>query len=238
MSTKGTSAEFLRPLCRPSFLDHYWVRKSILAAILGSRGRITGDVLDIGCGRMPYRALLTGPEFGVRRYIGLDLEKNRYGTPDLTWDGQRIPLEDASVDSVLLTEVLEHCHDPAAVLREAARVMRPGAAMVFTVPFLWPLHDLPDDYYRYTPSMLERLLQHSGFESVEIHALGGWDASLAQMIGLWVRRRSMPRGVRWALSLMAWPLVAALTRHDRAPVLREGSPMITGLSGFAIRAAP
>jgi len=74
-------------------------------------------------------------------------------------------------------------------MKEIWRVLKPGGILFFTVPFLWNLHEIPYDEYRYTPFALKRHLTQSGFNEIEIKAMGGWDAALAQMLGLWVRRR-------------------------------------------------
>ena len=120
-------------------------------------------------------------------------------------------------------------------MRESLRVLKPGGLLFFTVPFLWPLHDVPHDEYRYTPFALERHLRNSGFVQIKLKALGGWDASLAQMIGLWVVRRPMSSRKRSILSRLALPIVRYLARHDRLPQEFDESLMITGLSGTAIK---
>ena len=90
----------------------------------------------------------------VEKYIGLDLKDNIYQKPDVEWDGRTIPLADNSIDCALAMEVLEHCPEPEVVLREALRVLKPGSSLFLTVPFVWPLHDVPHDEYRYTPFAL------------------------------------------------------------------------------------
>jgi SAM-dependent methyltransferase len=141
------------------------------------------------------------------------------------------------VDGVLATEVLEHCADPEQVIREARRVLKPGGLFFFTVPFLWPLHDVPDDEYRYTPFSLERHLRQGGFTDIRLQALGGWDASLAQMIALWVRGRPMAQWKHEMLSAVARPFIRFLLRRDRPPASFDRYEMITGLSGTARRPA-
>ncbi len=62
-----------------------------------------------------------------------------------------IPLEDGSFDTVLMTEVLEHLEEPARGLAEAGRLLRPGGKLILTTPFMWPLHEEPRDFFRYSP---------------------------------------------------------------------------------------
>ena len=142
----------------------------------------------------------------------------------------RIPLADASIDSALCTEVLEHCPDPAAVLAEVHRILKPGGSLVLTLPFLWPLHEVPHDWCRYTPFALKSFLESTGFQVCELRPLGGYDRSLAQMLGLWVRRRPMNRWLRAGLTLLLYPISTALclSREPDAEPFGEGQ-MITGL---------
>lgn len=172
-------------------------------------------------------------------YAGVDLPGTVYGSPDVAWDGSRLPVADGAIGTVLLTEVLEHTPDPAAVLREVARVLQPDGLLFLTVPFLWPLHEVPRDEARPSPFALQRMLRSAGFDEVRISALGGWDAAAAQMIGLWVRRRwvgsARNRAVRWLLS---WPAVAAvglLAKLDRSPSRFDEGTMITGLAATAVK---
>lgn len=224
------------PNLKPFSLDVFHVRAAIDGALRKVLPDLQGTLLDVGCGQKVYKDLVLCPPSRVSRYIGLDLADNpvHKNQPDITWQEGTIPLDDASVDCAICTEVLEHCPDPEAVLLEICRVLKPGGLLFFTVPFLWPLHEVPYDQCRYTPFALERHLVNSGFEKGDIRAMGGWDASLAQMLGLWVRRRPMQRWLRMGLSLLAWPWIWALLKLDgrRSAVFRE-SAMITGLSGTA-----
>jgi SAM-dependent methyltransferase len=227
--------EFLEPRCSPSTLDIYTNRLEIVQALREQLPHFTGTVLDMGCGYMPYKPLLLAPPSRAEKYIGLDLQDNLYQKPDLEWDGRTIPLAEASIDCVMATEVFEHCPDVEAVLREVFRVLKPGGLLFLTVPFLWPLHNVPYDEYRYTPFALERHLRNAAFTEVHLKALGGWDASLAQMLGLWVRRRPFAPWKRALLSGIAWPIVRLLTRRDDPPRNLRDSCMITGLAGTATK---
>jgi SAM-dependent methyltransferase len=230
---------YLAPPCRPSTLDSFGNRRLLLRALKGSLANFRGRLLDVGCGHQPYRSLLLSPPSHATDYIGLDLPDNLYQPPDLVWDGQQIPLPNASVDSVLLTEVLEHCPDPEAVLREIARVLKPGGFMFLTVPFIWPIHTVPYDEFRYTPFALRRLLEGTGFQNPVIEATGGRHAVLALMLGLWVRRRPLTSRVhvvtRDVLSILLWPVIWLLLKMDERPPEFEESTMIVGLSAQAFK---
>jgi SAM-dependent methyltransferase len=229
--------EFLNPTYSLDTLDIFGIRRAIVDSVRLQLGKLNGTLLDVGCGYMPYKPLLLAPPSEVQRYIGLDLPQNDYQKPDLEWDGRTVPLAAHSIDCCLATEVFEHCQEPEQVMGEILRVLKPGGTLVFTVPFLWPLHCVPHDEYRFTPFALHRHLQNAGFGQIEIKALGGWDASLAQMLGLWVRRRPLSPRKRYILSRIASPVIRSLIARDQPPTVFAESSMIMGISGTAIKPA-
>ena len=235
--TLGSSALYLQPPCRPSTLDSFGNRRLILAALTAALPGFSGTVLDVGCGHKPYKPLLLSPPSRATRYIGLDLPDNCYSQPDIEWDGHTIPLADASVDSCLFTEVLEHCPDGAAVLGEVWRVLKPGGYLFLTVPFIWPIHTVPHDEYRYTPFSLKRLLHGAGFLITDMKATGGRNAVLSIMLGLWVRRRPLTSRVHLVtkplLSFLLWPIIWWLLHKDVPPSEFSESALIVGLSAAA-----
>ncbi|RQW88761.1 MAG: class I SAM-dependent methyltransferase [Geobacter sp.] len=222
-------------------MDTYWIRKNILKGLQEFLVNCSGVLLDVGCGEMPYKPLIIN-QGGISRYLGLDIENPAYQAkqkPDIYWDGSQIPLPDDSVDCAIATELFEHLPDPAATLQEIRRVIKPGGRIFFTVPFLWPLHDMPQDEYRYTPFSLQRILLQAGYCNMEITAHGGWDASLAQMIGLWVTRRPMDNSTREEYMKSLYPFYQQLlaSADSSSPLTFEKmsseSTMITGLYGTA-----
>lgn len=238
--------QFLAPRCTLAMLDRYVVRQGILTALHAVLPQLSGTLLDVGSGQQPYKPLLLSPPSQVHTYLALDLRNHlAYQKPDLEWDGTHIPLHENSVESALATEVFEHCPHPEVVMREICRTLKPGGILFFTVPFLWPLHDVPYDEYRYTPFALERHLRNAGFANIELKATGGWDRSMAQMIGLWARRR-WPRGgsisarlqrrvVKPLVERMVQPLVCTLPKIDTVPHDFCANLMMPGLSGIAFK---
>jgi glycosyltransferase involved in cell wall biosynthesis/lipopolysaccharide biosynthesis protein/SAM-dependent methyltransferase len=235
---------FPNPLLTRDNMDRYLVRSGILRALKGFLPHCKGTLLDIGCGEMPYKSIMLESNSRIKKYVGLDIENLKYQQsikPDLYWEGRQIPLADSSVDCAMATELFEHLPDVEAVLKEVRRVLKPGGSLFFTVPFLWPLHDMPQDEYRYTPFSLQRHLQNAGFANIQLNALGGWDASLAQMIGLWVIRRPMSDERRNEFIELLFPFYKELVESEmknepvRYDEMLQQSLMITGLTGTAVK---
>ena len=133
----------------------------------------SGRLLEIGCGNKT-KELLVG-EF-VREYVGLDHPGTIHDRTraDVLASAYETTLPDASFDCVLSTSVLEHLEEPAAALREALRVLKPGGVALYTAPLFWHLHEAPRDFYRYTRYGLEHLFTSAGFEVLEIAPLSSF----------------------------------------------------------------
>ncbi len=153
----GIGGVFLNPA--------YLIRRTLAESIRISAETVRGSVLDFGCGSKPYESL-----FRVDEYIGLDIEVSGHPpggkSPDIYYDGKHIPLEDASVDHVFSAEVFEHVFNAPELFREIHRVLKPGGTLIMTCPFVWPLHEEPYDFARYTPYALTYFLTDSGYASV------------------------------------------------------------------------
>jgi ubiquinone/menaquinone biosynthesis C-methylase UbiE len=106
---------------------------------LGARGR----VLDIGCGP-GHIPLLLCDALPEARVVGVDLashmlrhaEAKRARSPHAgrlafqRCDAKGLPFADASFDAVCSNTILHHIPDPRPFLREAARVLEPGGALL------------------------------------------------------------------------------------------------------------
>ncbi|MEN3977219.1 class I SAM-dependent methyltransferase [Emcibacter sp. SYSU 3D8] len=120
-------------------------------------------LLDIGCGSMPYRVLF---QDRVSEYVGCDQYPRNATVVGCPADDLSFP--DESFDSVVCFQVLEHVPEPWRVLDEASRVLKARGLAIVTVPFLFPYHSSPGDYYRYTHEGIQAMSARSGFDIVEV----------------------------------------------------------------------
>ena len=134
----------------------------------------SGSILEIGGGPQPYRHLIKKD----CSYQGIDWEKSeecfKYKkAPDtIYYRGDIFPLSDNSFDNLFHTEVLEHIFDLNIFLKECFRVLKSNGAMFFTVPFAAKYHYIPNDYWRFTPASLKKLLEKAGFCDIIVNSRG------------------------------------------------------------------
>lgn len=165
-----------------------------------------GDVLDFGCGEMPYRDYILkhastyrgvdwpGTKHELRAEVFADLNKS-------------IPLADEIADTIVSFSVLEHLYNPLGMLNEANRILKTGGHLVLSVPWQWQVHEAPHDYYRYSPYGLRHLLSQADFSVVSISPTGGAFSTLALKASYLLARLARgPRPVRLLLRLMVLPI--------------------------------
>lgn len=143
---------------------YYFARRGLFRGLAEFFPGLQGRVLDVGCGRKPYRHLVPAGE-----YVGLELdtpELRGLAAADLYYSGGRFPVPDASFDAVICSQVLEHIFTPEDFLGEIHRVLRPGGSLLLTTPFVWDEHSQPYDFGRYSSFGLAHLLEKSAFEVV------------------------------------------------------------------------
>ena len=118
-----------------------------------------------------HKQLMTGGIQLVR--LDYPVTNQRYkNRPDIYGDAQKLPVMNASIDAVLLLEVLEHIESDSAVLSEANRVLKVGGVLYISVPFIYPQHDVPYDFRRWTQYGLRQVLETNGFVIRELRVHG------------------------------------------------------------------
>jgi SAM-dependent methyltransferase len=188
-----TTTIFRSPLSMPhNWLIHHYTFQSVLR----HQGIFRGKVLDVGCGRKPYRDII---EPKCDQYIGMDIEKK--DTVDVVGDAQKLPFDDQSFDVVVAFQLMEHLPEPNQFLSECYRVARPGGHILITTPFMWGEHEQPRDFYRYTRFGLRYLAEKAGFEVCEITPDTGYWPTAVLRFNYW-----LVRFAKGPLKYLFWPV--------------------------------
>lgn len=134
---------------------------------------VEGIVLDIGCSDQRVRQFLDER----CHYMALDYYQTATqwykSRPQIYGDAQILPFCNESIDSILLLDVLEHLPRPENCISEIKRVLKPGGKFILQVPFIYPIHDAPLDFQRWTIHGLRELASKFGFEIKETVTFGG-----------------------------------------------------------------
>ncbi|MBT4139931.1 MAG: methyltransferase domain-containing protein [Candidatus Latescibacteria bacterium] len=157
----------LAGLLEKNWLIHRLMRQTMVDVV----GYANGQLLDVGCGNRPYEKIF---ESQVSHSFGLEHDRNRYANANVWGDALALPFRADAFDTILSNQVLEHVPEPQQALVEVARVMRVDAHLILTAPHIWELHEVPHDYFRYTPYGLRHLAEKAGLEVLEIKALAGF----------------------------------------------------------------
>jgi SAM-dependent methyltransferase len=158
---------------------HFLVYRGLFLDLEQAAAHASGRLLDIGCGNKPYEKMFAGR---IDEYVGCDVVQSSDRRVDVICPATKVPLEDASFNTVLCTQVLEHVADPRALLRETFRLLKSGGNLILSAPMYWPLHEEPHDFFRFTGHGLRYLLEEAGFCVKRVACNGGKWALCGQVL--------------------------------------------------------
>lgn len=211
------------------------------APIMYLKGTHRGKLLDVGCG---------SGEFLVKmRELGWDVlgvepdpeaarvTRERFGLPVIVAPLEEAGLLNNSFDAITMHHVIEHVHDPIAILRECARLLKPGGKLVVITPNIaslghqlfqtaWYGLDPPRHLNLFSPRTLHTCSERAGLKIARLDtraflAKGVWYGSrLIQRDG--VRPGGSPTGISFGLQLegLAFRLIESAL-HPFLPLLGE-----------------
>jgi SAM-dependent methyltransferase len=155
-----------RALWNLLFGSRGWVNRNIAAVAESVHGR---RILELGSGR---------PEVGRDGYSMRALfdSSNEFIQSDVVAGYGYVVVDattmefDGEFDLILCSSVLEHVYDCREAVARIHRALKPGGKAIISVPLLFPYHDAPDDFWRFTEYGVRRML--AGFSAVEIKHRG------------------------------------------------------------------
>jgi len=214
---------------------------TIVEHLQPAMAQLRGRVLDIGAGQSPWKEYLPGGCV----YQGLDVQDAaEFGMSprdDIAYyDGTVMPFPAGAFDSAICIEVMEHVPDPDAFLAEVARVLKPGAPLLLSVPWSARRHHVPHDYHRFTREQLAALLVRHGFAHIDIRERGNDVGVIANKLLVlairMLRPSTWPRGI-WSLPLgvlvAAWAVLMVVAFHVSQ---RLGADGVEDPLGYFVRA--
>jgi len=98
-----------------------------------------------------------GAKYG-NHWVSID----KYDTRDFIdyqYDIHDLPFKDSSFDAVVCISILEHIPRPQQAIAELHRVLKPGGKIWVQMPFQFPYHEAPKDYWRASPEGLKIWLE-------------------------------------------------------------------------------
>jgi len=139
-----------------------------------------------------------------RKFRSLDIDSARQ--PDIIASIEDIPaIESASLDVVVVMEVLEHVQRPLQAVSEIERVLKPGGIVIGSTPFMLGIHDQPFDFYRYTLHGLTWMFRD--FRCLSIRERNGYFSALSVLI---LRRFAIGSARQRLIALCLSPLLVPL----------------------------
>jgi len=146
--------------------DYWWyrVRAELLEVALGQFLVTPSFILDVGSADAPSAGWL-----GDRgRIVPVDVDPRGLGRGGVCGNAEALPFADNTFDAVAAFDVVEHCADEQQALAEMRRVLRPGGALLMSVPayqWAWTDHDVHNKHHRrYTLSRAVQALDSAGME--------------------------------------------------------------------------
>lgn len=133
---------------------------------------VNSSILDAGAGESVYKKFFPHCTY---KAIDLAVGESRWNYSNLDYMAplHDMPIDDATFDAVLCTQVLEHLEWPRESVKEMYRVLKPGGKLYMTAPMSHSEHQIPYDFFRYTSYGLESICRCAGFHDIEIKPFGG-----------------------------------------------------------------
>jgi len=125
------------------------------------------DILEIGSGDVSKNQSAIKIFSNANSFTQTDINSNyAHKFLDIT---DEIQIEE-KFDLVLCANVLEHVFDTKSAIKNLNYLLKKGGHLLISVPFVYPLHDEPGDFWRFTEHALKKIF--SDFEILTFKRTG------------------------------------------------------------------
>jgi SAM-dependent methyltransferase len=201
-----------------------WVSKALQSIPSGQR------ILDAGAGELRLKQYCSHLDYVSQDFCqyegsgdGNALQTGAWNTSriDIVSDIVSIPVQDASFDVVLCSEVLEHIPNPVAAIQEFTRILKPSGTLLLTAPFCSLTHFAP---YHFAAGLnrywCEEHLPANDFHIHQITPNGNWFEFMGQELSRarFVSKTYSSALLGWLMLAASYPLramLALLSKSDR-----------------------
>ena len=123
-------------------------------------------VLEIGSLQVETQENLSNlrPLFPRSLFLGSDIRKGK--GVDIVQDAHDLAIKSSSVDLVLCIDTLEHILDPWTAIKEFKRVLSDNGTLIISSVMDFPIHDYPNDYWRFTPEIFWEFLKDLKYKKI------------------------------------------------------------------------
>lgn len=192
------------------FLPRFYLLKDIKGVL--KRYKFSGNILDFGCGCKPYKYLFKD----AKKYEGIDftnysINKDLFcDNPDYYFTDNYIKyfstqFKNNFFDNVVSFQVLEHHREPEKMLSEIFRITKKGGYVLVSMPFLEGIHEVPNDYQRFTQYGLVELFNKYNCEILEVRSQGSLFSTISLLINEYLNHFASRSKTRYYFSVLIYP---------------------------------
>ena len=146
-------------------LGEFFIIKRRISNLLKDKFNPDDLVLDIGCGEKPYYHKNIDAKI-----VCADIKQSK--KTHFICDATSLPIKRSKFDGVVCVNSLYYYDNPFKSIKEFADILKKNGKLIIVTPFIYPIHDIPNDKYRFTEYGIRELLKND-FTVKEIKTVGG-----------------------------------------------------------------
>jgi SAM-dependent methyltransferase len=180
------------------------------------------NILNVGSGGDVQKLLL---QFKGVNLLNIDIDYLR--GPDIVCDitdSNLTNIINFEPDLVCIFEVLEHVKEPHKAIRNIYKILKKGGKCICSAPFIFPIHDEPNDYFRFTIYGLKLLFKD--FSTINILKKNGWLESFFVNLTRLIKERNFILKIIsiifMFLYFLIYPLIIILQKITSSDKLTSG----------------